>query len=43
MRSVVDMETIPYFPGCTCKADALPFEVSAKAIMRELVQHKNRA
>jgi len=30
------METIPYFPGCTCKADALPFEVSAKAIMREL-------
>ncbi len=36
MRSVVDMETIPYFPGCTCKADALPFEVSAKAIMREL-------
>lgn len=36
MRSVVDMETIPYFPGCTCKADALPFEVSAKAVMREL-------
>lgn len=30
------METIPYFPGCTCKADALPFEVSAKAVMREL-------
>lgn len=30
------METVPYFPGCTCKADALPFEVSAKAIMREL-------
>jgi heterodisulfide reductase subunit B len=36
MRLVVDMETIPYFPGCTCKADALPFEVSAKAVMREL-------
>jgi heterodisulfide reductase subunit B len=30
------MDTIPYFPGCTCKADALPFEVSAKAVMREL-------
>jgi heterodisulfide reductase subunit B len=30
------METVPYFPGCTCKADALPFEVSAKAMMREL-------
>ena len=30
------METIPYFPGCTCKADALPFEVSSKAVMREL-------
>jgi heterodisulfide reductase subunit B len=30
------METIPYFPGCTCKADALPFEVSAKAVMGEL-------
>ena len=30
------MDTIPYFPGCTCKADALPFEVSSKAIMREL-------
>jgi heterodisulfide reductase subunit B len=27
---------IPYFPGCTCKADALPFEVSAKAVAREL-------
>ena len=36
MRPVMDMETIPYFPGCTCKADALPFEVSAKAVMREL-------
>jgi heterodisulfide reductase subunit B len=32
----MDMDTIPYFPGCTCKADALPFEVSAKAVMREL-------
>jgi len=30
------METVPYFPGCTCKADALPFEVSAKAVTREL-------
>ena len=29
-------ESIPYFPGCTCKADALPFEVSARAIAREL-------
>ena len=28
--------TIPYFPGCTCKADALPFEVSAKAVAHEL-------
>ncbi len=36
MRPVVKMKTIPYFPGCTCKADALPFEVSSKAIMREL-------
>ncbi len=30
------MTTVPYFPGCTCKADALPFEVSAKASMRAL-------
>ncbi|NIP36135.1 MAG: heterodisulfide reductase, subunit B, partial [Thermoplasmata archaeon] len=33
---MVEMDSVPYFPGCTCKADALPFEVSAKAIMREL-------
>jgi heterodisulfide reductase subunit B len=32
----MDMVTVPYFPGCTCKADALPFEVSSKAVMREL-------
>ena len=28
--------TIPYFPGCTCKADALGFEQSSKAALREL-------
>jgi len=28
--------TIPYFPGCTCKSDALGFEQSSKAALREL-------
>ena len=29
-------KTIPYFPGCTCKSDALGFEVSSKAAMAAL-------
>ncbi len=28
--------SIPYFPGCTCKSDALGFEQSSKAALREL-------
>jgi heterodisulfide reductase subunit B len=28
--------SIPYFPGCTCKADAVGFERSALAVLREL-------